>query len=368
MISFSHGRVSTAYSIKNNFSKKICSHNRLVLRSLLLLGAAICALALSIVQCCAQTDPLPSWNEGPSKQAIIRFVQATTDKSAPNYVAPEDRIATFDQDGTTWVEHPIYTQVMFALDQVLEHASKHPEWKEKMPFKAVISHDRAVMEKFTTKDLEQIVFATHTGMTTDVFQVAVKEWIAKAKDPRWKRPYTDLVYEPMLEVMRYLRDNGYKTYIVTGGGQDFVRAYSEQVYGISLEQVIGSAVETLFSYAKDGKGILMRSPKLLLNDNFSGKPENIYLFTGRHPQAAFGNSTGDRQMLEYTQGSGKAALMMLVLHDDAEREYAYGPAEGLPQTKVGAFTQELYDEAKTKEWFVISMKKDWKIIFPFEKK
>ena len=368
MISYSHGRIFTAYSINNNFSKNISWLNRFFLRSLLLLGAAVCALALSIIQCYAQNDPLPSWNDGPAKQTIMRFVQVTTDKSSPDYVVPQDRLATFDQDGTLWVEHPIYTQVMFALDQVVEHASKHPEWKEKMPFKAVISHDRAAMEKFTTKDLEQIVFATHTGMTTDVFQAAVKEWIAKAKDPRWKRPYTDLVYEPMLEVMRYLRDNGYKTYIVTGGGQDFVRAYSKQVYGISLEQVIGSAVETQFSYAKDGKGILMRSPKLLLNDNFSGKPENIYLFTGRRPQAAFGNSTGDRQMLEYTQGSGKAALMMLVLHDDAKREYAYGPAEGLPQTKVGTFTQELYDEAKAKGWFVISMKKDWKIIFPFESK
>ncbi|MGA8831901.1 MAG: HAD family hydrolase [Desulfomonilaceae bacterium] len=368
MISYSHGRVSTAYSIKNNFSKKICSHNRLVLRSLLLLGAAICALALSIVQCCAQTDPLPSWNEGPSKQAIIRFVQATTDKSAPNYVAPEDRIATFDQDGTTWVEHPIYTQVMFALDQVVEHASKHPEWKEKMPFKAVISHDRAAMEKFTTKDLEQIVFATHTGMTTDVFQAAVKEWIARAKDHRWKRPYTDLVYEPMLEVMRYLRENGYKTYIVTGGGQDFVRAYSKQVYGIPPEQVIGTASVTKYSYGKDGRPILTKEPKLLLNDNFAGKPEGIHLMIGRRPYAAFGNSTGDQEMLEYTGAGDGARLMMLVLHDDAEREYAYGPAEGLPPTRVGTFTQALYDEAKAKGWFVISMKKDWKIIFPFEKK
>ncbi len=368
MIRLLHSSISTAYFIDNNFSAKSSLLKRPFYRLTPLFTAAIFTLVLSVAQCYAQNDPLLSWNEGPAKQAIMRFVQVTTDKSSPDYVVPQDRLATFDQDGTLWVEHPIYTQVMFALDQVVEHASKHPEWKEKMPFKAVISHDRAAMEKFTTKDLEQIVFATHTGMTTDVFQAAVKEWIAKAKDPRWKRPYTDLVYEPMLEVMRYLRDNGYKTYIVTGGGQDFVRAYSKQVYGISLEQVIGSAVETQFSYAKDGKGILMRSPKLLLNDNFSGKPENIYLFTGRRPQAAFGNSTGDRQMLEYTQGSGKAALMMLVLHDDAKREYAYGPAEGLPQTKVGTFTQELYDEAKAKGWFVISMKKDWKIIFPFESK
>lgn len=362
------GGIFAAYSIDNNFSGNTSSLKRFFHRSLSLLGIAICTLTLCVVQCYAQTDPLPSWNDGPAKQAIMRFVRATTDKSSPDYVAPRDRLATFDQDGTMWVEHPIYTQVMFALDQVVECASKHPEWKEKMPFKAVISHDRAALEKFTTQDLEQIVFATHTGMTTDVFKTAVKEWIAGAKDPRWKRPYTELVYEPMLEVMRYLRDNGYKTYIVTGAGQDFVRAYSEQVYGVPLEQVIGSAVETKFGYTEDGQGILMRSPKLLLNDNFSGKPEDIYLFTGRRPRAAFGNSTGDRQMLEYTQGSGKGTLMMLVLHDDAKREYAYGPAEGLPETRVGAFTQALYDEAKAKGWFVISMKKDWKLIFPFEKK
>jgi hypothetical protein len=257
---------------------------------------------------------------------------------------------------------------MFAFNRVLEMAPKRPEWKTKRPFKSLISRDQAAIEKFTSKDLEQIFFATHTGMSTDAFQEIAREWIAKAKDPRWKRPYTDLIYQPMVEVMRYLRDNGYKTYIVTGGGQDFVRTYAERVYGIPPEQIIGSALETQFTYAKDGKAILMRPPKLLLNDNFSGKPEDIYLFTGKRPRAAFGNSTGDRQMLEYAQGSAGTPLMMLVLHDDSDREYAYGPANGLPNTKVGTFTQALCDEAKTKCWFVISMKKDWKVIFPFEKK
>jgi len=331
-------------------------------------GLALCAVLLFTFGAQAQSDPLPSWNDGPAKQAIIQFVQDTTDKTGPKYVAPEDRLATFDQDGTTWVSHPMYTQVVFALERIVEMAPKHPEWKKKQPFKAVIARDRSAMEKFTAKDLEQIMFVTHTGMSTEEFQPLVKEWIAKAKDPRWKRLYTELVYQPMLEVMKYLRDNGYKTYIVTGAGQEFVRVYSQQVYGIPPEQVIGSAFETHFTYAKDGKAILMRPPKLLLNDNFSGKPEDIYLFTGRRPQAAFGNSTGDRQMLEYAQGNSGATLMMLVLHDDGEREYAYGPATGLPPTKVGTFTQALYDEAKSKGWFVISMKKDWKVIFPFEAK
>ena len=191
--------------------------------------------------------------------------------------------------------------------------------------------------------------------------------LASASDQRWNRPYTDLVYQPMLEVMQYLRANGYKTYIVTGGGQDFVRVYGEQVYGIPPEQVIGSALETQYTYNKQGQGILVRPPKLQLNDDFSGKPEDIYLFIGRHPKAAFGNSTGDQQMEEYAQASGGASLMMMVLHDDATREYAYGPAQGLPESKVGTFSQALYDEAKAKGWTVISMKKDWKQIFSWEK-
>jgi hypothetical protein len=204
-------------------------------------------------------------------------------------------------------------------------------------------------------------------MTVDDFEAEVEKWMASAKDGRWKRPYTELTYQPMQEVLSYLRANGFKTYIVTGGGQDFVRVYSDQTYGIPPEQVVGTAGGTTYSYDQNGKPILTKDPKLLLNDNFAGKPEGIHLMIGRRPYAAFGNSTGDRQMLEYTKAGDGARLAMLVLHDDADREYAYGPAEGLPDTKVGTFTQELYDEAKKDGWIVISMKNDWKTIFPATK-
>ena len=203
-------------------------------------------------------------------------------------------------------------------------------------------------------------------MTVDTFDAEAKKWIAEAKDGRWKRPYTELTYQPMQEVLSYLRANGFKTYIVTGGGQDFVRVYSERVYGIPPEQVVGTAGGTKYSYDEDGKPILTKEPKLLLNDNDAGKPEGIHLMIGRRPIAAFGNSTGDQQMLEYTGAGDGLRLAMLVLHDDAKREYAYGPAQGLPDTKVGTFTQDLYDEAKKDGWVVISMKKDWKRIFAFE--
>jgi phosphoglycolate phosphatase-like HAD superfamily hydrolase len=314
----------------------------------------------------AQVDPLPSWNDGPARKAILEFVRVTTDPASPAFVKPEARLATFDQDGTLWVEHPAYSQLVFAFDRVVELAPSNPEWKTKMPFAAVVRGDRAAMARFTKKDLETLVLATHPGMTTEAFDAAVKAWIVRARDGRWKRPYTDLVYQPMLEVMRLLRASGYRTCIVTGGGQGFVRAYAAGIYDVPPEQVIGTALATRFAYARSGEGVLVRSPKLLLDDNFSGKPEDIDLFTGRRPQAAFGNSTGDRQMLEFAQGSGAAALAILVLHDDAKREYAYGPAQGLPAAKVGTFTQELYDEAKRRGWVVVSMKDDWKRIFAFE--
>jgi hypothetical protein len=230
----------------------------------------------------------------------------------------------------------------------------------------VLSGDKAAMAKLTMKDLETILMATHTGMTPEAFQAIVRNWMATARHPRFNRPFAEMAYQPMLEVMRYLRDHGFKTYIVTGGGQDFVRAYAQQVYGIPPEQIIGSALDTQYTYSKTGQGILIKEPKVLLDNDHAGKPEDIYLFIGKRPIAAFGNSTGDRQMLEYTQAGGGARLMMLVLHDDAVREFAYGPAQGLPDTKIGIFPQSLYDEAKSRGWTVISMKNDWKRIFTFE--
>ena len=324
---------------------------------------AVLLLALSAQ---AQTDPLASWNDGPAKQAIVDFVRATTDQSSPKFVPPEERIATFDQDGTLWVSHPMYTQVMYCLERVPALAEKKPELKKVEPFKTVLSGNREAMAKLSMKDLEKILAATLTGMSVDEFNAEVKKWLETAKDPRWKRPYTELTYLPMLEVLSYLRANGYKTYIVTGGGQDFVRVYSERVYGIPPEQVVGTAGATKYGYGKDGKPFLTKEPKLLLNDDNAGKPEGIHLMIGRRPYAAFGNSTGDRQMLEYTKAGDGARLSMIVLHDDAKREYAYGPAQGLPDTKVGTFTQALYDEAKKQGWTVISMKNDWKRIFAFE--
>jgi phosphoglycolate phosphatase-like HAD superfamily hydrolase len=330
------------------------------------LSAAFFSVAAS-ARAATSDDPLPSWNEVPAKQAIIAFVQATTtDKSSPKFVPPEERIATFDQDGTLWVEHPMYTFMMYALERVPALAKTKPELKEVEPFKTVLSGDREAMAKLTTPDLEKILGATLTGMTVDEFEAEVHTWLATAKHPRWNRPYTELAYQPMLEVLQYLRANGYKTYIVTGGGQDFARMGSEKVYGIPPEQVVGTASATKYSYDKDGRPILTKEPKLTLFDDFGGKPEGIHLMIGRRPYAAFGNSTGDQQMLEYAGAGDGLRLMMLVLHDDDKREYAYGPALGLPDTKVGTFTQALYDEANKKGWTVISMKKDWKRIFTFE--
>ncbi len=327
---------------------------------------ALWALLLLVVPVGAQTDPLPSWNDGPAKKAIVDFVQATTDKASPKFVAPEARIATFDQDGTLWVEHPLYSQVIYCLDRVPAVVKAKPELAQVEPFKTVLSGNREAISKLPMRDLEKILVATLTGMSVEEFRTEAKKWLDTAKDPRWKRPYTDLTYLPMQEVLKYLRANGYKTYIVTGGGQDFVRVYAEEVYGVPPEQVVGSAGATKYGYGKDGKPFLTKEPKLLLNDNNAGKPEGIYLMIGRRPYAAFGNSTGDRQMLEYTGAGDGARLMMLVLHDDATREYAYGPAQGLAPSKVGTFTQALYDEAKKKGWTVISMKNDWKRIFTFE--
>ena len=334
-----------------------------------LITVALSWMVVSMTTAAQAADPLASWNDGPAKQAIVEFVKATTTQGTPQFVPPEERIATFDQDGTLWVEHPMYSQVMYCLERVPALVKAKPELAKVAPFSTVLEvlhGDRAAMEKLTTDDLMKILAATLTGMSVDEFSAEVKKWLAEAKDSRWKKPYTELTYLPMQEVLKYLRANGYKTYIVTGGGQDFVRQYAEATYGIPPEQVVGSAGETKYGYDKDGKPFLTKEPEMLLNDNNAGKPEGIHLMIGRRPYAAFGNTSGDQQMLEYTKAGSGSRLAMLVLHDDAKREYAYGPAQRLPDTKVGTFTQALYDEAKKNGWVVISMKNDWKKIFASE--
>jgi phosphoglycolate phosphatase-like HAD superfamily hydrolase len=314
----------------------------------------------------AASEPLPSWNEGSAKQAILNFVRETTDRASPKFVPPEERIATFDQDGTLWVEQPLYSQMVYCLDRIAVLAAEEPALREVEPFKTVLSGNREAIARLSMQDLEQIAIAALSGTTTDELEAEGKKWLATAKHPRWKRPYTDLVYQPMLEVMSYLRTNGFKTFIVTGLGQDFVRLYSRQVYRIPPEQVVGSALAVKYDYDRDGKPVLISEPRLMLNDNAAGKPEGIHLMIGRRPNASFGNSTGDQQMLEYADAGEGARLSMLVLHDDAVREYAYGPALGLPDTRIGSFTPALYAEARKKNWTVVSMKNDWKHIFSFE--
>lgn len=325
-------------------------------------AAILCVLLLACGHVAlGQPDPLPSWNQGPARQAVLDFVEAATTEASRQYVPPAQRIATFDQDGTLWVEQPLYTQVVFAIDRVKELAPKHPEWKTQPPFETLLSGGPSALAEFSIQDFERIIAETHSGITIDEFHAVVRRWLATARHPRFKRPYTELVYQPMLEVMKLLRDRGFKTYIVTGGGQEFVRVYAEQVYGVPPEQVIGSAAGTHYEYA-DGKPVLVKRPKALLIDDRGGKPEGINLFIGRRPLAAFGNSTGDQQMLEWTQADPGARLMMLVHHDDAAREYDYGA-----DSKVGTFSAALMTEAKNRQWTVISMKDDWKRIFPFER-
>lgn len=268
-------------------------------RELLKVSAAVVAGgAVSRVSPAAE-DPLPSWNDGPAKKAIVDFVHATTDRTSPKVVPEPERIATFDQDGTLWVEHPMYTQVVYCFDRVPAVVKAKPELRNVEPFKTVLSRDREAIAKLPTEDLLKILAATLTGMTVDQFEAESKRWLDTARDPRWKRPYNELTYVPMTEVLTFMRSNGYKTYIVTVGGQDFVRQYSETTYGIPPEQVVGTAGGTKYGYDQEGRPFLTKDPKLLLNDNNSGKPEGIHFMIGRRPYAAFGDSTGDRQMLEY---------------------------------------------------------------------
>ena len=309
-----------------------------------LLAAALVGALIFTTTIAHAQEPLPSWNDGPTKQSITDFVAKVTKEGSPDFVPVAERIATFDNDGTLWVEHPIYTQVMYCLERVPALVKAKPELAKVAPFSTVLEllhGDRAAMEKLHMEDLMKILAATSTGMSVEEFSAEVKKWLGEAKDSRWKKPYTELTYQPMQEVLKYLRANGFKTYIVTGGGQDFVRQFAEKTYGITLEQVVGTMGGTTYGYDKDGKPFLTKEPKMLLNDNNAGKPEGIHLMIGRRPYAAFGNSTGDQQMLEYTKAGDGARLSLLLLHDDAEREYAYGPAQGLPDTKVGTFTQAL---------------------------
>jgi len=330
--------------------------------------AFLLAVIASLVFCTAafaETDPLPSWNDGPTKQAILGFVQRATDRTGPGFVPLPERIATFDNDGTLWPSHPMYTQLAFALDRIKELAPQHPEWKTQQPFKAVLDNDLKALAAAGEKGLVELVMASHAGMSTAEFEAIVKDWFKTARHPRFKRLYTELAYQPMLELLAYLRANGFKTYIVSGGGIEFMRPMTEAVYGVPPEQVIGSSIETQYEM-KDGKPVLMRLPKIHFIDDKAGKPVGINEFIGRRPVAAFGNSDGDRQMLEWTGAGDGARLMMLVFHDDAKREYAYGPANGLPDTKFGTFSQSMMDEANKNGWVVISMKDDWKRIFAFE--
>jgi len=327
----------------------------------LVLAAALLAGAPAL----AASDPLPSWNPGAAKQAIVELVRKTTDSSSPDFVPRAERIAVFDNDGTLWPSHPMYTQLAFALDRVAVLAPKHPEWKTKQPFKAALEKDFAALGAAGEKGIAELVMATHAGMSTAEFEKIVTDWLARARHPRFERLYTELAYQPMLEVLAYLRANGFKTYIVSGGGIEFMRPMTESVYGVPPEQVIGSSIETKYEIV-DGEPVLMRLPRLDFVDDKTGKPVGINTFIGRRPVAAFGNSDGDRQMLEWTGAGGGARLMMLVLHDDAEREYAYGPARGLPDTKFGAFSPSLLEEAGKRGWFVISMQRDWNRIFAFD--
>jgi hypothetical protein len=314
----------------------------------------------------AQSDPLPSWNEGAAKKSIIAFVEKVTRPGSPDFVLPAERIATFDNDGTLWCEQPVPVQLYFALDRVKALAPQHPEWKSKEPFASLLKGDVNAALAGGDRAILDLMMATHTGMTTIEFEQFVKDWIATARHPKTGRLFTDMTYAPMVELLAYLGANGFKNFIVSGGGIEFMRPWTEKAYGIPPEQVVGSSVKTRFEM-RNGKPALLRLPELNFNDDKGDKPVGINQHIGRRPIAAFGNSNGDKEMLEYTQGGSGVRFMLLVLHDDAAREYAYGPAKGLPNVKLGAFTQALYDQAKKDGWTVVSMKDDWKHVFTFEK-
>lgn len=308
-----------------------------------------------------EKDLLPSWNDGAVKQSIINFVNEVTDETNPNFVKPADRIATFDNDGTLWSERPVYFQLLFAIDRVKELAPQNPEWKTTQPFKAVIDNDMKALAASGEHGLLKLVMATHAGMTTEEFEQIVKDWISTAKHPRFNRPFTDLVYQPMLELLNYLRDNEFKTFIVSGGGIEFMRPWTEEVYGIPPEQVVGSSIKVKFEMTDNGP-VLRRLPELDFIDDKDGKPIGIHKFIGRRPIAAFGNSDGDLQMLQWTAAGDGKQLLVYIHHTDAEREWAYDR-----ESHIGRLDKGL-DEANEKGWTVVDMRNDWEVIYPFELK
>ncbi len=333
-------------------------------RRLLLTTAATSSILFGpafpiLKQAQAQTDLLPSWNSGANKQAIIDFVARVTQQGGPDFVPPAERIATFDNDGTLWVEHPMYTQLAFALDRVKAMAPMHPEWADKQPFKAVLDGDMKTLADAGEQGMAELVMTTHAGMTTEEFQKIVTDWLATARHPRFKRAYTELAYQPMIELLAFLRANGFKTFIVSGGGIEFMRPWTERVFGVPPEQVVGSSIKTKFQM-RDGQPELFRLPEVNFIDDGAGKPVGINEFIGRRPIATFGNSDGDLEMLQWTTMSGGARLGLLVHHTDAEREYAYDR-----NTPFGRLDKAL-DAAALNKWVVADMKNDWKRIFAFE--
>ena len=322
-----------------------------------LAAGALLALATGCSSTRTAQIALPSWNDGPAKQAIVDFVTKTTTAGSPDFVPPEQRIAVFDNDGTLWAEQPLYFQFLFALDRVKVLAPQHPEWKTQEPFASLLKGDTKAALAGGEHAMVEIVMATHAGMTTEEFEAIVKDWIATARHPVSQRPYTEMVYQPMIELLACLRSNGFKTFIVSGGGIEFMRPWVEAVYGIPPEQVVGSSIKTKYEL-RDGQPVLERLPEVNFIDDKTGKPVGINEHIGRRPLAAFGNSDGDQQMLEWTQGGQGARLLMLVHHDDAEREFDYGA-----KSKIGTFSDALMAEADQRHWTVISMKRDWKTVF-----
>jgi phosphoglycolate phosphatase-like HAD superfamily hydrolase len=308
----------------------------------------------------AQSDPLPSWNDGAVKQSIVGFVGRVTTQGGPDYVVPAERIAVFDNDGTLWAEQPIYFQLAFGLDRVRAMAPQRPDWKTKQPFKAFLENDRKALAATGEKGLLTLLAAAHSGMTTDAFAKSVSDWLTTAKHPRFNVPYTDLVYRPMQELLLYLRANGFKTFIVSGGGVEFMRVWAEKTYGIPPEQVIGSSGVTQFKLNADGAASLTKLPKVEFIDDGPGKPSGINRFIGRRPILAFGNSDGDQQMLEWTAAGNGPRFMGIVHHTDAEREWAYDRT-----SKIGKLDKAL-DEGTRRGWTIVDMKRDWNRVFGFQ--